>query len=153
MRIYLVPGIDLEESQELSDAIEGAYASGTSTVVFFEGNPIRSAEMAIARGKKYDAVIIGSQYALRLRPMWEQYFDTCIVHFPDKIEVRWHEWLSEDKKKYATHAELFPVQFAPLDEGRFLLGFYRSMKADPVDVRKAVRMGLKMAPSSHAVVP
>jgi hypothetical protein len=153
MRIYLVPETDLDESRELSDAIEAAYAVGVSTVVFFEGNPIRSAELAAQRGWKYDVGVFPSAVAARLRPMWEQHFDTCVVRFPDRVEVRWYEWLSEDRKRYATHAELSAAELKPLDERRFLLGFYRSLLADPIDVRKAVRAGLSGVPTSRTVVP
>ncbi len=136
----LLTTVDLEgeEHGELEDAIASAARAGASTTVVIEGF------IYIAKQRKYDVAIIDHVDEGNCPRMWEQHCDTNIVVFPDRAEMRYYEMLELGGTKYMTHTETFPALAGALDEERFLVGLYRALAVDPVDLRKAVRMGMKL---------
>lgn len=92
-----------------------------------------------------DILIVDEQTAGRMMQPFEHRFKYCIVLGAQGAEIRQFERLEMGNSKYAIHREKVPgVAQAPLDFKQFVEVFERQYNIDKVDVRKAVRMAIKV---------
>lgn len=75
---------------------------------------------------------------------FERHYDYVVVLFRDRVELRMHEKISSIK--YIIHTETIP---GTPNFHSFVEVFGRQLELDPVDIRKAIRMGIK-ANTSHS---
>ena len=151
MRILFSSPVDMEYEthRDLENAIDFAEVAGIKITYVFEGF------QAIAkRGMhKYDVALLSGNEAIHYQPTWEKYFDTCVVMFDDRVEMRYYEQLNEDGTKYMIHTEPFKLPNGmTLNDEHFLTGFFKTLAVDQIDARKAVQMGIKWSISPQSVV-
>ena len=147
MKFLVSSGLDTEweDYPELYAAEEAAIDAGAKITTSIEGF------LHSAKTGEYEVGITIWQDDARYAPGWEKNFRVCIVIFPLRVEMRYYETL--DENKYAIHTENFPSLLGDkIDVERFLTGFFRTLAYDQVDLRKAVRMGIKMMTPPASVV-
>jgi hypothetical protein len=83
-----------------------------------------------------------------LEPGFERTHKHTIVVSKNGVQIRQYERLGMGNSKYAIHTESVPAPSgSTIDYTHFCKIFKRQWVVDPLDVRKAVRMALKVSPS------
>lgn len=104
------------------------------------------AEDTLSLSSGYHILITDRKRAGLLPQPFEHLFEHCVLlSAPDETELRTYEQLGVNK--YTTHIEKFKCKEPPTTvtafKENFLLGFVRSLYADPKDIRRAMKSGNK----------
>jgi hypothetical protein len=95
-----------------------------------------------------DVMLIELESTGHLEPGFERTHKHTVVVSKNGVEIRQYERFGMGNNKYAIHTESVPAPLgSTIDYPLFCKTFKRQWFADPLDVRKAVRMALKVSPS------
>lgn len=105
--------------------------------------------MSYSLGNK-DVMLIDMMSAGMMSPGFERTHKFVVVVSLNGVEIRQYEQLEMGHSKYAIHTERVAAPSIAFHD--FCKVFKRQWEADPLDIRKAVKMAIKSSNSQNSVV-